>query len=87
MINELKKHSLDYFLLFAYSLISLVFLLTESIVQKRWTIIFLYGIYYFIWAIFHQSSIKRISVPIVLEYLLFISLALVALKVAFFPSL
>lgn len=87
MINEFKKHPVDYFLLFACSLIALIFFLKESVPQKRYTIILLYALCYFVWSLFHQIAIKKISVAIVLEYLLLIILALVVLKVAFFPSL
>ncbi len=75
-----KHHSLDIshlilYLVFTVVLISYLFFLRRPDIQKD--LIFFTALFYFIWSLFYHFQKKDLSLPLLLEYLLFILLALV----------
>jgi len=75
-----KHHSLDIshlilYLVFTFVLISYLFFLRRPDIQKD--LIFFTALFYFIWSLFYHFQKKDLSLPLLLEYLLFILLALV----------
>lgn len=87
MITEITNHKTEYTILFTYTVLSLIFFFGFSQNSQRFTIIALYGAFYFCWSIIHHLINKTLTTMVVLEYLLITSLALVCLKVVFFPQL
>ena len=75
-----KHHSLDIshlilYLVFTVVLISYLFFLRRPDIQKD--LIFFTALFYFIWSLFYHFQKKDLSLPLLLESLLFILLALV----------
>jgi len=87
MITDIKKYPIDYLVLAVYACVSVTLLVYYKGPQQRLTIAALFAMYYFVWAIFHHVRIKRITLSIVLEYLLITILGFVTLQVIFFPLL
>jgi len=75
-----KYHSLDFFhlvlyLVFAVVIVLYLFFSRRPDLQKD--LIFFTAIFYFIWSLFYHFQKKDLSLPLLLEYLFFILLALV----------
>ena len=87
MITEITNHKTEYAILFLYTLLSLVLFFGYSQNQQRFVIIALYAGFYFSWSIIHHLIHKTLTLMVVLEYLLIVILALISLKVVFFPQL
>lgn len=87
MITEVNNHKAEYFILFSYTLLSLVFFLGYSQNYQRFMVIGLYGAYYFSWSLIYHLINKTLNLMVILEYLLIVSLALISLKVVFFPQI
>lgn len=87
MIKDIKQHPIDFSILILYALVSFVLMVLYPSSQKRLVISGTFALYYFIWAIVHHLMIKRITLGIVLEYLLVTILGFVTLQVIFFPVL
>lgn len=87
MITEINNHKQEYFLLFVYTILSFILIFGFSQSFQRFIIIALYIGFYFSWSIIHHLINKNLTLMIFLEYLLLSVLALVSLKIIFFPNL
>lgn len=87
MISEITNHKTEYIILFSYTLLSLILFIGYPQNQQRFIIVALYGGFYFCWSIIHHLINRTLTTMVILEYLLITSLALVCLKVVFFPQL
>lgn len=87
MIQDIKRHPVDYSILTVYALTSFVLMILYQDPQKRLLVSGCFALYYFIWAIFHHVMIGKITLAVVLEYLLVTILGFVTLQVIFFPIL
>jgi hypothetical protein len=87
MTSRLNEHHYAFFLLALYSLISTYLFLGYQDSSHRFLVLALYAGYYFSWSIVYHLINRNLSKLIFLEYLLITFLALVTLKVVFFPSL
>jgi len=87
MITEIANHKAEYTILFLYSLLSLVLFFGYHQNSQRFTIIIFYIGFYFCWSIIHHLINKTLTLMVILEYLLLVILALICLKIIFFPQL
>jgi len=84
---EFGHHKTEYFVLFSYTLLSLALLLGYQEKQPRLILISLYIGFYFCWSIIHQLINRNLTWVVFLEHVLITGLALITLKVLFFPNL
>lgn len=87
MITEIQNHKTEYLILGLYTLLSIILLLGFHQNQQRFIIVGLYAGFYFCWSIIHHLLNKTLTMMVVLEYVLLTVLALISLKVVFFPQL
>ncbi|OGK64739.1 hypothetical protein A2313_01950 [Candidatus Roizmanbacteria bacterium RIFOXYB2_FULL_41_10] len=87
MITEIKQHKYEYSILFLYTILSVVMFLGYQQNWQRFIVIILYSGFYFSWSLIHHLINKNLTLIVLLEYLLITILALVSLKVIFFPNL
>ncbi len=87
MITEIRQHKLEYLILFLYTVLSIFIFLGYQQNWQRFMVVILYSGFYFSWSLIHHLINKDLTVMVFLEYLLITVLALVSLKVIFFPNL
>jgi uncharacterized metal-binding protein len=81
MIKTFQKYPVEYTLLLIAIAVSIFGLFFSPNSQIKYQTCFLFAVYYFIWACVQQALHHKLTLKIVLEYLLVISLCLVVLKV------
>jgi len=86
-MSRLNEHHYAFILLTLYSLVSVYLFLGYQDSWHRFLVLSLYAGYYFSWSIIYHLINRNLTKLIFLEYLLITFLALVTLKVVFFPSL
>lgn len=87
MTQGLNEHHYAFIYLILYSAISTYFFFGYQELWHRFIILGLYAGYYFAWSIVYHLLNRNLTRMVFLEYLLITILALVTLKVVFFPSL
>jgi len=87
MTERLNEHHWAFTLLTLYSLVSLYLFLGYHDSTHRFMILSLYAGYYFSWSVLYHLINRNLTRLILLENLLITFLALVTLKVVFYPNL
>ncbi len=83
MRQEIGQHLIEYVALASYTLLSIVLFMGYRGHDQRYLILFMFILYYLAWSVLHHLSIRKMSLRIVLEYLLIAAFGVLALKVFF----
>ena len=81
-MQEIKKYPLDYTVLAVGLIFSLgQFFRYLNVPESQKTVIALTAVFYFFWGVLHHALRKDLSIKVIVEYLVFALLAIVASRV------